>query len=347
MKKRIFSDLCMVAYTFSLLILFGGCENRPLEDPQEQLGQIPIRIYWDKAEVSPKNATVLFYNETGNLYKEWQSASQTGSAVGTVILPPGRYTAVAFNELRNQINNVHMQDWGKFETFEAFALPNLQPVYDFSSNVEGNMLVRQPGILSACTTSFTVEDTSCGCGTYNLTDSSYKALSDLHPTRKTARVNIIIHVDKLNNARMPALAELRNFASGYIFSTDRNTLTPVTTQFTANNRSYNPGSTTDGTVSTSVNIFGFPGDRFHLENTPGAKLYLDMAFMLADAEQTIVEYSKDVTDLVKVVTDENGGVTINIEIEIGRLPDITPVAGGSGFDTELVDWDKVIIPLQQ
>ena len=347
MRKLIFPYIYVIVYTLYLSILFPGCENRPLEDAQEQLGRIPIKIYWDKAEVLPKNATILFYNENGNLYKEWQSASQSDSTVGSIILPPGRYTAVAFNELRDQINYVHMQDWDKFDTFEAIALRNLQPVYDFASHIEGNIVVRQPGILSTYTTTFTVEATSCGCGVYNPTDTNNKALSDLHPTRKTTRVNIIVHIDKLNNARMPALAELRNFASGYIFSTDYNTITPVTTQFTVNNRSYNPQSTTAGTVSTSVNIFGLPGNRFHIGDPPGRKLYLDIAFMLADAEQTIVEYSTDITDLIKVITDKNDGVIINIEIGIGQLPDIIPVGGGSGFDTELVDWDKVIIPLQQ
>ena len=146
---------------------------------------------------------------------------------------------------------------------------------------------------------------------------------------------------------MPALAELRNFASGYVFSTDHNTVTPVTTQFTMNSRSYNPGSTTDGIVSTSINISGFPGNRFQLENVSGTKLYLDVAFMLADAEQTIVEYSTEITNLIKVITDNNNGITLNIEIWIEQLPDIIPVGGNSGFDTELVDWDKIIIPLHQ
>lgn len=327
--------------------LLTSCDRRPLEDLKQDAAQIPIKIYWDKADVVPQNATILFYDDNGNLYKEWQAASKPEYAEGSILLDPGHYTAVVFNELRSQINNIQMQNWNKFSTFEAIGVRNLNPVYDFASREKDEVLVRQPGILSACITSFDIGETSGGCGLYNPESGDYYALSDLHPTRKTTLVNILVHVNGLNNARMPAIAELRNTASGYIFPTDRNTLSLVSTQFTIGNRVYNPGSTTNGTVSTVINAFGIPGDRYNTEDNMPGRMYLDLAFMLADAKMTIVEYSIDVTDLLKVTTNPNEGVTIDIEVTIGQLPVVKPVNGSSGFDTELVDWDKVIIPLQQ
>lgn len=342
-KQRLFPNIVILA----LLMLLTCCERRPLEELKQGDTQIPIKIYWDKAEVLPKNTTILFYDENGNLYKEWQSASQVHYTEGSVVLSAGRYTAVVFNELRDQIDNVQMRNWNQFNTFEAVGVQNLHPVYNFASRDEAEFLIRQPGILSACIKNFIVEGNTNGCAIDDPANNDYFALSDLHPTRKSARINLIIHVNGLNNARMPVVAELRNIAFGYIFSTDWNTLLPVAMQFTVNNRTYNQGSATDGSVWTTVNAFGIPGERYHIGDNPDYKMFLDIAFMLVDAGKTIVEYSVDVTDLFKITVDQNEGVTINIEVEIGRLPDVKPVNGDSGFDTELADWDRVIIPLQQ
>lgn len=324
----------------------SGCDRRPLEDELQAKVTIPIKIYWDVAGISPKNATILFYDKSGDLYGEWKSASQPGYAEGSMELIPGTYTAVAFNELRDQIDYVHMQGWEKLETLEAFVTQSQQILYPFSSQVEKETYVHQPGILAARLKTFTITPDMLGKTAFTSTDSGYYALSDLHPTRKTAQANVTIHVKGLNNARMPAITQLRHMASGYFFATDRNSLTPVTTQFTINNRKYDVGSNTDGSISTSATTFGVLGEWHHTGDTPDASFFLDIAFMLADAGQTIVEYSTDITHIMDIIVNENNAVTININLGIGPLPEIKPVGGDSGFETDLVQWDKVVIPLK-
>ena len=328
------------------LVLLSSCERRPLEDEFISKAKIPIVIYWDLAEITPKNATVMFYAEDGSLYKEWITASEATKAVGEVELEPGNYTVVAFNELRNQIDYVRMRGWDKLETFEAYITENPTLLYTFSNRIEKETQVNEPGILAACITNISVTaDMVSAYGNTNTKSKNIYALSDLHPDRKTARANMKVHVQGLNNALMPAMAELRHMASSYFFATDRNSLIPVTAQFKMNNRTYDSGSRRYGSISAVITTFGVLGEWHHTADTPDALFYLDLAFMLADAEKTIVEVSTDITNLIEILVDEKIAVTINIELDADPLPEIKPVGNGSGFDTDLVDWDKVIVPL--
>lgn len=326
--------------------LIVACDRRPLEEELPIVAKIPVKIYWDLAEIAPKNATILFYSADGSLYKEWQTASQPTYAEGEVELAPGSYTAVVFNELMNQIDYVRMSGSERLETFEAYITANLSPAYKFSFRDENGVQVNQPGILAACIATINVTPDMVTRSQAEVRASAFDALIDLHPDRKTAQANMLVHVRGLNNARMPAVAELRHMASSYFFATDRNSLVPVTAQFRMNNRTYDPGSKTDGTISAIITTFGVLGEWHHIGDTPDAAFYLDIAFMLTDAQQTIVEASTNITDLMEIIVDEKIMVTINIELNAPPLPEIKPVGGSdSGFSTELVDWDKIIVPL--
>lgn len=323
------------------LLLLYACDRRPLEEEPSDRVKIPIKIYWDLAGITPKNATVLFYASDGSLYKEWRSSSYPTYAEGEVELEQGNYTVVAFNELRDQIDYVRMRGWERLETLEAYVVLNPNPVYQFTSQIGNSYIqVYEPGILAACMTTIQVTPEMA------VTKADLNALTNLHPDRKTAQAKMKVHVRGLNNARMPAIAQLRNMASSYFFATDRNSLSPVTAQFTMNNRTYDAGSNTDGTISANISTFGVLGEWHHIEDTPDAKFYLDIAFMLVDAEQTIIETSTDITKIIEILVDEKIAVTINIEIDAPPLPVVKPVGGDSGFSTDLVDWDKVIIPLE-
>ncbi len=341
-----------IKLTYGLLLLFFisliSCERRPLEEVLLNKAKIPIKIYWDLAEVTPKNATVMIYAEDGSLYKEWRTASGITYAEGEVELEPGNYTAVTFNELRDQIDYIRMRGWDKLETFEAYVTENLNPPYRFSIRMIAEKQVNEPGILATCVTRFSVTKNMVSSVINNNTEPVNKnVLNDLHPVRKTARANIKVYIRGLNNALMPAMAELRHMASGYFFATDRNSLEPVTAQFKINNRTYDSETKKDGTISTMITTFGVLGEWHHTADTPDAAFFLDMAFMLANSEKTIIETSSEITDLMEILVDEKKAVTINVELNSESLPDIKPVGNGSGFNTELADWDKVIIPLEK
>lgn len=346
MKRKRISPIIWL-WTILSLFIVQSCDRRPLEEETSGRVTIPIKVYWDRAEIAPKNVTAMFYAADGTLYKEWRSSSFPTYAQGEVELEPGHYTVVVFNELRDQIDFVRMRGWQRLETFEAYSIENPNPAFRFTTPTANEApQVYQPGILAACLATIHVTPEMQASSPAAATKADLYALTNLHPDRKTAQAQMIVHVNRLSSARMPAIAQLRNMASSYFFATDRNSLSPVTAQFTMNNRRYDPGSNTNGTISAAISTFGVLGEWHHTADTPDAKFYLDIAFMLADATQTIIETTTDITDVIEILVDEKIAVTIKIEIDAPPLPVIKPVGGDSGFSTDLVDWNKVIIPLK-
>ena len=167
------------------------------------------------------------------------------------------------------------------------------------------------------------------------------------PERKVHELNVTVHVEGLNNARMPALIDLNGMAGAYNFSGDRSTLQAVSQQFTINNRTYNPGSTTAGTISTTVRTFGIPGQQpSSLTPQPDRQIAMDFFFILKDRDRTVVHQQANVTGLIRYLPGQHGATALEVEVDLPeRLPDVEPEGGGSGFDSELIDWDVIDVPL--
>lgn len=326
--------LTLLAMVFVLL----SCERRPLEDELIITAKIPVKAYWDLAKIAPQNATVIIYKEDGSIYLEKGFSSNDTYAETEVALEIGSYTVFVFNELRDQIDYIRMRGHEKLATFEAYVTP-VAKVYDTRNYANGDKMVNQPGALALAQATITV--------TKEMIDrTSSDLLTDLHPELKIATVNITAHIKGLNNARMPALAELRNMAESYSFATDQNSLVPVTTQFLMEKRAYYPDSFTDGTISVTLTSMGVFGDRTTVEDTPDNNVYLDILFQLVDAERTMITLSRDVTHDLDIIVEENKAITINLDIDMGILPNVKPEGSeDSGFDSEVSDWEGIEVPI--
>ncbi len=349
----------------TMVLNFLSCERRFLEEEIKTPdgAKIPVTIYWERANIIPQNVTVLVYKEDGDLFLETFFENAGASAYTEIYLPVGTYSIISFNEKRDQIDYVRIRGYENLSTLEAYAT-TASAVYDTQSKSGGESIVEQPGRLAVAKTTVTVNEDDVELWrkhAINQTQGIGKAADEesalqvqLWPVLKIATVNITVHVAGLNNARMPALTELKHMAGGYLLGMDKNTSTPVTTQFMLNNRSYNSGSKTEGTISTVITSFGIPGNRNEIEENAD-KIQLDLAFQLVDKERTIVSFSLDVTKALKIAINENGVVTIDLDInqlsfpEVW-LPDVIPEGGnnnegGSGITSDLIDWDTIIVPI--
>lgn len=355
MKEQI-KYIYKVFLLMSTVLNLSSCERRPLEEFSIPDGaRIPVTIYWDQANIIPQNVTVLIYNEDGSLFLETVFENSGVSAYTEVYLPAGIYTVIGFNEMRNQIDYVRIRGHENLSTLEAYTT-TASSTYSTQSQANQETIIDQPGSLAVAKDVITVSEEAVklsheralyhGQNTSGSTDLQV----NLRPVLKTSMVHVKVYVSGLHNARMPALAELRNMASGYLLGTDRNSLTPVTTQFMLNNRAYVEGSATEGSVSASITSFGVPGNREIVENIP-AKIYLDLAFQLVDQERTLTSFSRDVTLVLNITVDENRAVTINVDLSPEMippiiLPDVKPEGGDdSGIGSDLIDWDTVVIPI--
>lgn len=349
-----FSCLKYNIMTFSALIMLFSCERRPLEDMCEDRAIIPIGTLWTLADIEPQNITALFYNrDDGKLALEHRFENTSNRIQTYANVPAGRYTVVIFNELRGQIQGVGIRGYENLSTLEAYAAPD--PNYKNRSN--DNAYVYNPDILASVAVhdfDVTNEMISHSYLYYNgeavsqSMKESLETLVGLEPLRKVHRFNIVVRVKGLNNARMPALVDLTGIAESYKFGEDKNTRTTAVQQFTINNRTYEDDSRKDGTIAGTIYTWGFLGEKPNETNVQrDSPIHLDFLFMLVDVEKTLVRRLTNVTSLIQLQAEPHGATTLNLYVELpDPLPDVVPEGGGnSGFETEIIDWDVIEVPL--
>ena len=260
---------------------------------------------------------------------------------------------VVFNELRNQIKNVKVSGDENLATLCFDATENTDVM--MASKGEGSYM-HQPGQLGVKLIRNLVVTSELIAYTHGEaltkvsgeTKSKSEMLLNIIPDNKINRLDIKVPVKGLNNARMPALVDLQHTATGYMVNVDKNCMTSATIQFTMNNRTYNPGSTTDGTISTQVTLFGTLGDRNSTEDQPKEEpIVLDILFMLVDKDKTLVNQQIDITEIIDFDEEESGSISIDVEMGVEEpLPEVEPEEDGdSGFESELEDWDVIDVPL--
>ncbi|MFR9513379.1 MAG: DUF5119 domain-containing protein [Rikenellaceae bacterium] len=357
------SRILRYIYLALALLVLGSCYRKPLYDECicHTTATIPIDVDWEISEVAPQNVTVLVYDATTDeLYMEHIYEHNDNEIQSYISLPVGEYKVVIFNELRNQIDYVTTSEHSLFSTLNFYArttTPTMARAYD-------NNYLQEPGALALTVvedleitdelivyTYSTTESTEGSTESTKVSDETIMAstkLTNLVAERKSSRLDIVFHIGALENALMPALADIYNISNGYNVSGECNNYSPSNMQFNMNNRKYDEGTEGAGTISASVTLFGSLGDRMstddHTEETP---IVLDILFMLRDEEQTIVSRVVDVTDLIEFSVESNGNILMDLYVECDDyLPTVivTDDGSSSGLETSLAAWEGIDVP---
>lgn len=343
--------------TVIITLLLSGCERRPLEDENYSSAKIPVRIDWSKAGINPQNVTMLFYDENMNnkLAHEHQFENNAKPIQSYAYVAPGTYTVVVFNELRDQIKNVGVRGHDKLSTLEFYIKENPAPL----RKRENNYYILEPEDVAVFVLrGFKVTPEMVYYSHYQSSTrvdqemkTKLESLMGLQPVNKISEVNITLNVEGLNNARMPALVDLKNISEGYLVNADKNTSKAAVYQFSMNNRKYNEGSSTNGTISTGttpIRTFGLKNNRETTADQPNDKpVLLDILFMLVDADKTIINRILDVTNHIEISGNVSGTLTLNIfNLTLDPLPVVhSGNENDSGFGSDLEDWNVVEVPI--
>lgn len=343
----------------AVLLLAVSCHRKPLYDECicSNTLPIPIDVDWETSGVEPQNVTVLFYDaEDGSLLLEHKYEQNDNDIQSYVYLSEGKYTAVVFNELRDQIDYVSCVGYDNISTLK-FESNDDDPL---RSRATTRSYVGQPGDLAVkvvdsfeVTTDMIVEMsyyyTGNGTALSTTTQSTVDAMLGIVPLKKNATVVITAHVKNIYYARMPALVDLVNLADGYFAFSDNNSTVTSTIQFTMNNRTYDTGSTYDGTISATLSAFGSLDDRYSVSGHDGTTpVTLDMLFQLIDDDSTETSLAMDVTNSIAFYPQSDGSVLMTIDVDFeDALPEVVAEDSGedSGFSSVLIDWGVVDVPL--
>jgi hypothetical protein len=343
----------IISSVLIILLSILSCKRQDLLKDCSCTGgaKIPITTFWTKAGIEPINITVLIYNEhDGSLALEHKYEHNANEIHSYIHVPKGRYSVVFFNELRNQIKNVKVRGHENLSTLEFYATENLNPIERYVDN----KLVNQVGELGVKVLhAFEVTDELIYYTHGEITDVSSSTkwasemLLNIIPDNALSWLDITVHVKGLNNSRMPALMHFHNISGGYIVSTNKNSMTPASIQFTIENRKYNEGSFTDGTISAKIPLFGTLGDRFSIvDYSKENPIIADILFMLVDKNKTLINQKTDVTRDITFEKERSGAITLNLHLIIDKpLPEVIPENDDTGFGSNLEDWNVIEIPI--
>ncbi|MFI3283368.1 MAG: DUF5119 domain-containing protein, partial [Rikenellaceae bacterium] len=335
MKKIITNiSLLLIVATFA-----SSCERKTLttECLCTSTMLIPIDVDWSVCGVTPQNVTLLIYNkENGDLYYEHYYEHNIEDIQSYVRLGEGEYTAVVFNELRDQINYISCVDHQnlytlKFESETSTPLRSrlesrgyVSQVGDLAVATIENIEITQEKILEAESIVAEYYSSTKAAELSASTKSTVESLLDVQPTKKSSTIEINAHITGIHNARTPALVDLINLADGYYVYGDQNSSSTSTLQFTTSDIDYDDGSTRDGVISTTITTFGTLSDR---SSTSGhdddTAVTLDILFQLINESSDEVNLTKDVTDDITHTQLSDGSYYITINTTFtDALPDV-------------------------
>ena len=314
--------------------------------------KLPITIDWSKSGITPQNVTILFYDDSGgSLALEHNYEHNSKDIHSYVTLEVGSYTAVVFNELRDEIKNIKVRGHENLSTLGFYVDENT----DIVERAEDYKYIHEPGMLGLKTINNIVVTPELISYAHDIkykkalddTKLAYEILLDINPENKINFLNILVHIKGLNNARMPALVDLQNISGGYMVAEDQSDLSPARLQFNMNNRVYDEGSSTEGAISKTVALFGVLGSRSSVEDQPlDAPIMLDVLFMLVDKDKTLVNHKVNITDMISFEGEETGSITLTVDVNIdSQLPDVEPEGSDSGFGSGMEDWNNIDIEL--
>lgn len=316
------------------VFMLTGCHRRPLDEVCETTSRIPIGTVWDKSEVKAQNVTAYFYNQTdGALIREHRFENTSQEIQSYVSLPFGNYTVIVHNEIREQIKNVSVQGYENLSTLEFFSHPDLGVKHTRSQ--EDAYIMQPDPIATAIVRGVSVEP--------NIENHQ---LIGIETEQKNSYMYITVHIKGINNAHMPALVDLRNVATSFFIEADNPSNNHSTIQFKMNNRKYDDGSDTDGTISAVVALHGTLGDRLSVVGHKEKPIFLDLRFMLVDKDKTVITRTIDITKLISFSKVNNGSVHLNLNLNLDEaLPDIEP-EDGSGMGSDIIDWEGEDIDIE-
>lgn len=149
-------------------------------------------------------------------------------------------------------------------------------------------------------------------------------------------INIKAHVKGLKYARGTTISYFRGLAEGHMLGQGQNSMESVAQSFILNQRVFDPGSYSDGTIKASFLSFGMLGD-----GNTSSRYYLDINFVLINGEPYPLTF--DVTDLITVDISLNLQLSLNLNLEI-ELPEVIGDEGG-GFNPDVSEWEDEIVDI--
>ncbi len=335
-----------------MLLCFCSCQRRDLNDDVIKDVKIKVSIDWSKAGLDPDNdpdknlysVSLWFYPKDGS---EPFLKGLSDPRGGEIAVPVGSYSVIVMNNRIEDYTKMKFENQKNFEQFRVVGIPSksllrasksdgyiqepevlaVKVIEDFEITKEmlHYVISKQKNVSkSELEREYDIESIEKG----------FEQLQNIQPQRLFNTLNIKVKIKNLKSAKS-SLGTFSGMSSGVYIATGKTLTESVKQEFVLNNRTYDEGSTINGTIEAKVLTFGRIG-------TDG-KYKLEVVIKTVDDtihNPFVFDVSKEINKAIPT------GVESNIFLIIGEenpiiLPDIN-VPG----DIELEDWSDIIdIPI--
>ncbi|MGN0221040.1 MAG: DUF5119 domain-containing protein [Prevotella sp.] len=332
---------------FTLLFSLVSCARDHLYYGTSDMATVLVETDWSVSGVSPNGVSVFAYNEAdGSLYRRFPPVAVQEKC--RIRLPGGDYTLVVMNDSPEELEEtMTFCDEDNIRTFQV------RGVRDEQKSMRLTDYLKTKADASAADYCIVAPDTLAVAVVRGVhvtpqqmeyyydqpqNNTSAEAVMEVQavPAPVISTVNIKAHVKGLCYARGITQSYLRGVAGGHYPGMEENTCEQVAQAFVLNNRVFDPGSDSDGTITAEFLSFGLLGN-----GKTGSRYYLDINFVLVNGESYPLTF--DVTDLIVVDVSLSLKLSLNLALEI-ELPKVEGEEGG-GFNTGVGEWEEEIIDI--
>lgn len=331
----------------ALLMLCASCSRDHLYYASSNTATVLVEPDWSVSGLKPNGVSVYAFNEDdGSLYKRFPPVSAQNKCY--VKLPEGEFTLVVMNDTPEEFGGrINFVGDDNLLTFKAVGVKDevrsqkLLEHLNAKAAAEDYCIVEPDTLAMAVVRGVKVSPEQIDYY-YDMpqTDISEEEaiIVPARPENVISQVNITAHVKGLKYARGTTLSFLRGVAAGHMIGKEENTLEQTTQAFILNNREFDPGSDSDGTIKANFLSFGLVGD-----GNTDSRYFLDINFVLINGEPYPMTF--DVTDLIQVDVSLSLKLSLKLTLEI-ELPEVVGEDSG-GFNTDINEWvDEVVdIPM--
>ena len=322
-----------------LLLAISSCKRDHLYYEGLHTATVIVNPDWTKSHLHPNGVTVYAYNSSdGSLYKRFPPVSAQERCY--IQLPKGNYTLVVMNDTPEEFaDRIDFIGEENLNTLQAKGVQDLKR--SKIENASGSLYcIVEPDTLAVALYSnlnITQQQIDYFWDKPENTVSPENAIKiNVEPQRVVTMINIKAHVKGLKYARGTTISYFRGLAEGHMLGQGQNSMESVAQSFILNQRVFDPGSDSDGTIKASFLSFGMLGD-----GNTSSRYYLDINFVLINGEPYPLTF--DVTDLITVDISLNLQLSLNLNLEI-ELPEVIGDEGG-GFNPDVGEWEDEIVDI--
>ena len=329
------------------LLSLESCTMDHLYYASSDTATVFVQPDWSESGLVPNGVTVFAYRDSdGSLYKRFPAVSATEKCY--IKLPQGDFTLVVMNDTPEEFDgNMDFTGTENISTLQARGVKDenksakLQAHLASKASEEGqDYCIVDPSPLALAVVRglhISPEQIDYYYDRPQNDISEAEAIEVKTEQRNViSTVNIKAHVKGLKYARGTTISYFRGLAEGHMLGQGQNSMESVAQSFILNQRVFDPGSDSDGTIKASFLSFGMLGD-----GNTSSRYYLDINFVLINGEPYPLTF--DVTDLITVDISLNLQLSLNINLEI-ELPEVIGDEGG-GFNPDVGEWEDEIVDI--